>query len=203
MREWKLFTDIEDIRRMVSNTSIFERAFGQSRVYGQYQFPADSRDFDNRLRSCWRATWPVPLDGPSVTWSDVHAAASNADGVGDMLRSLIASDVSRLGWCEPPESRDWPRLITASSAAALNDLFPSAPRKFGPPSRKHVDPMLGELVTVSLFAGLEPEVLDIIGFDRIFVEHLLSRFSMYQKEGWILQDGVRALRKRKKLPTEN
>jgi hypothetical protein len=96
------------------------------------------------------------------------SAASNADGVGSMLRSLIASDMVRLGWSSSPKPSDWPQLLTPGAATALNDLFPAAPRSFGLSSRRHVDPALAEVVAVSLSAALAPETKEGIGFDRIF-----------------------------------
>lgn len=137
------------------------------------------------------------MDGPKVSWSQVHAAAPNADGAGNVIRALVASDIACLGWCEPSECKDWPQPIAPSSAASLNELFPSAPRSFGS-AKKHVDPCLAEVAAASLLAGLEKETLDIVSFDRIFVEHLSSRFSIFQKEGWIVDEvGTRAVKRKR------
>jgi hypothetical protein len=88
--------------------------------------------------------------------------------------------MARLGWCSPPDPSDWPSLLTPNSFTALDQLFPSATRKH------HVDPLLAEVVAVSLSAKLSKEKKQMVGFDRIFVEHILSRFALYLKEGLVL-----------------
>jgi hypothetical protein len=178
LRAWRRFESADAVADLVDKSSQFEELYGNSRVYGQYQFPISSADFKSRLATCWNAPWPVASGNPS--WAQVHSAASNAAGAGELLRSLIASDMARLGWCSPPGPSDWAILLTPNSFAALDQLFPTAPRK------QHVDPLLAEVVAVSLSAKLSKDKKQVVGFDRIFVEHLLSRFALYLRDGLVL-----------------
>ncbi|PMD29885.1 hypothetical protein L207DRAFT_520540 [Hyaloscypha variabilis F] len=193
LRAWRRFESADAVCDLVEKSSQFEELYGNPRVYGQYQFPTSSVDFKRRLATCWTAPWPLASGPPS--WAQVYSAASNAEGAGELLRSFIASDMARLGWCSPPEASDWPFLLTPNACAALDQLFPSSPKK------QHVDPLLAEVVAVSLSAKLTQEKKNIIGFDRIFVEHILSRFTLYLKEGLVVDAERRhshAGRKRKR-----
>ncbi|TGO54934.1 hypothetical protein BELL_1485g00010 [Botrytis elliptica] len=189
LQRWKKFTRLEEVEELVITSSPFEEWYGQSRVYNQFQFPLTFQEFSTRLRSCWKVDWPLPLTSKTPDWSQVHSAASNADFAGGMIRSLVANDMSRLGWSMDPTSEDWSLLLNPSSSwAALNQLFPDSEKKFGP-GHRFVDPSLAEVVTVSLMATLEAETQRFVGFDRIFVEHLLGRLSIFMREGWIYDQG--------------
>ncbi|THV43874.1 hypothetical protein BGAL_0840g00010 [Botrytis galanthina] len=189
LQRWKKFTRQEEVEELVTTSSPFEEWYGQSRAYTQFQFPLTFQDFSTRLKSCWKVDWPLPLTSKVPDWSQVHSAASNADFAGGMIRSLVANDMSRLGWSMDPTPEDWSLLLNPSSSwAALNQLFPDSKKKFGP-GHRFVDPSLAEVVTVSLLATLEPETQSFVGFDRIFVEHLLGRLSIFMREGWIHDQG--------------
>ncbi|TGO08819.1 hypothetical protein BTUL_0190g00020 [Botrytis tulipae] len=189
LQRWEKFTRLEQVEELVTTSSPFEEWYGESRVYTQFQFPLTFQEFSIRLKSCWSVDWPQPLTSNIPDWPQVYEAASNADFAGGMMRSLVASDMSRFGWCNGPTPGDWHLLLNPSTSwFALNQLFPNSEKKYGP-GRRFVDPSLGEVVTASLMASLEPDVLDFIGFDRIFVEHLLSRFSIFIMDGWVYDEG--------------
>jgi hypothetical protein len=189
MENWKRFHSMAEVEQLVVLSNPFEEWYGQSRVYMQFQFPVNFQEFKARLKSCWSVGWPVPTTQNTPDWSQVHSAASNADFSGSVMRTLIANDMARLGWSEHPLVSDWGTLWNPTSSwTTLNELFPAAPRTHGP-GHRFVNPMLAEVVVVSLGASLDANAKKFLGFDRsfdrIFVEHLLGRLSIYMKEGWV------------------
>jgi hypothetical protein len=61
-----------------------------------------------------------------------------------------------------------------------------------------IDPMLAEVVDNSLSARLTPEVKKLVGFDRIFVEDVLSRFTVFIQECWIFNSEGNSIPQRKR-----
>jgi hypothetical protein len=88
---------------------------------------------------------------------------------GQLIASLIASDFSRLGWCQLPSERKWPTFLGPGSKPGLERLV----EKQG----LHVAELIVmvERVMKKLQEDLSPEKVKELRVDHIYMEHAFCR----------------------------